>query len=1117
MVDLVRKPGVEISQVITPTPVTPVTPALPPCIVGPAYEVVDAVQEGVANSAALISNVIYNQGPLVIPASSFPTNHADIDEVSVIGLTDEISATLVSGSNLISLNPDTKSAVLEHIPQATRPAIYFTSATFSEGEWYVSGTGLDEVLIDVPAATSPEELVDLLNENGIEAGITTETGYTCFLSLPDVSASYGPSAFIQIRDAGLNATGTDDGGNAQSVNTDIRVDGSGLYAEPAANADSTATIQYSKGELTLRDLTGVGTPTLGAEQIANVDADHSAHPAWIQRDGTEMIKQFPAAVDFTTLEARAATALRNGDMIVCDGVELGMILQIKAGSLEIGSVDTVNSTYNADGSILAQRYLRDVRLTSSFSPIYAYLVGRDLSIEEPSSTVCAHIEAPITHTANLAAPTLELKVKDITETSIALANKTLEFNVLDSLSAVVASLVVEFDENFAMSDAGLTEIVAELNAAGAGFGSFAHGQGATLADSTITLTPVQKGAEYSVSLTENAGGNLFTTTALAGTDASANGLVGATLNIVLDDSPEVFSINPTSSSVVDFVDAINLEVGYTLAKLDSAHEKIVFQSATVGRLSSISLSGSIMDNNVLTPGSDSDSGSGRPNPAISVSSVGTITLSPQIIRFARTGIPKVRADIANGSMAVAVSYRGLRLDLSSSANVPGLLQVSDITELVSYMSPVDSRNPLALGVYYALLNAGTGQTISALGVDDISSSEPEGTVLSYMRAANFIEAHEVYGVVPLSQSEQVIEVFNQHVVDMSKPTGKRERVLISAPPVPTRETPIVVSSGENAQLGSGANVVNVNDSGLVDALESAGVATDGVIPPVLDNNKEVVLSVEIGGEQRHYSVKSVSGSLVTVRVTGMTNSDGFYSTTSITADFSGATFSVFLRGAKLTVPGTELLDRNALATTVRDRAQQYANSRQLRLFPDEVQTVIGGVEQAVPMYYYGCAISGATASFSAETPFSRRSMLGFTNVKSYDLTPNQLDMISAGNAVIEVESPGLAPSIRMQSTTAPAAIESREYSIVKAVDTFAKSLRSALKGRVGLFNITRTYLDETSTIADVICTQAVNDGLLAGATITKLEQSIDAPDTIFIEVAIAVLYPANTIKITLMV
>jgi hypothetical protein len=352
MVDLVRKPGVEISQVITPTPVTPVTPTLPPCIVGPAYEVVDAVQEGVANSAALVSNVSYNQGPLVVPVSSFPTNHADIDEVSVIGLTDEISATLVSGSNLISLNPDTRSAVLAHIPQATRPAIYFTAATFSVGEWYVSGTGLDEVLIDVPAATTPAALVDLLNENGIEAGITAETGYTCFLSLPDVSASYGPSAFIQIRDAGLNATGLDNDGTNQTANTDIRVDGSGLFAEPAANADSTATIQYSKGELTLRDLTAVGTPTLGKEEIAHVDAGHAAHPAWIQRDGTEMIKQFPAAVNFTTLEARAATALRNGDMIVCDGVELGMILQIKADSLEIGSVDTVNSTYNADGSIL---------------------------------------------------------------------------------------------------------------------------------------------------------------------------------------------------------------------------------------------------------------------------------------------------------------------------------------------------------------------------------------------------------------------------------------------------------------------------------------------------------------------------------------------------------------------------------------------------------------------------------------------------------------------------------------------------------------------------------------------------------------------------------------------
>ena len=144
-------------------------------------------------------------------------------------------------------------------------------------------------------------------------------------------------------------------------------------------------------------------------------------------------------------------------------------------------------------------------------------------------------------------------------------------------------------------------------------------------------------------------------------------------------------------------------------------------------------------------------------------------------------------------------------------------------------------------------------------------------------------------------------------------------------------------------------------------------------------------------------------------------------------------------------------------------------------------------------------------------------MDGFTNVADYGLTNNQLNIISAGNAVIEVESEGLAPSIRIQSTTSPSALETREYSIIKAVDTFAKTLRGALKDRVGSFNITQTYVDDTTTIVDVICQGSVDQGLLENAVISAIEQDETQPDTLRVEVSVDVLYPANYIKVTILV
>ena len=1114
MVDLVRKPGVEISQVVTPTPVTPVTPTLPPCIVGPAYEVVEALSEGLPNSDSLVDGVQYRQGPVVIPASSFPTNHADIDEVSVVGLTDEISATLVSGSSTLPLNPTSPSAVLAHMPQATRPAIFFRAAPGVADTLKVRGTGKQQASFDIAAATTAQELVDEFIALGYDAALTSITGYALYVTLPDVTASYGPNAFIEI------ISGT----NKISLNTDsldVRVDGSGVGAKVEAGVSPSPYITYSRGKFSRVDLEAAGVPTIGAQDMTDVEVADKTVPAWLPRAFGQsasadhaLIETFPQSVDFTTLDLVTATPRRNGDVVVVDGVELGMILSIQASRLELGSVDSANSTYNADGSPLIQRYRRDVLVSETFSPTYVYFVARSLSVKEPASDICGHVEVSFTATTPLAAPSVTLALP-VGAASVPLADKSLLIEVFDGSALVVESVEVDFSENFATND--LQGVVDALNAA-EGFDAVAV---AALSGDDIVITAVLKGSEYVISINEGSTGlSVFETPVeTAGTEVTLNGLQTESMSIMLDDSLDVYEVTARSNDIRDLIANINEVVGYPLASLSASADSVVFQSALIGRLSRVHLSGELLETlGGLASGTTvSDSGSGRPNPNIHVTLGGTIHIAPQVIRTARTGLPKLRSEIASGGMGVAVTYRGLRLDLSPAAASPGLLQISSISDLVNFLSPIDTRNPLALGVYYALLNAGAGQTISAIGVSDISSSEPNGTAIAYQEAAEFIEAHEIYGVVPLSHSEQVIEIFDGHVTNMSAALGKRERVLISSPAVPLRRNSIVASSGEAASFGGATNVVDTGDSGLIDALETIGLDTAGAFPAVFDDGTELVLSVEIAGEQLNYSVVSAAGPRVTVRTTGLSNADGFYSSSVINSAFSDATYSVFVRGAKLLVPGTNVLDRNALASTVRDKAQQYANSRQLRLFPDTVQSVVGGVEQSIPMFYYGCAIAGATANLTAETPFSRRSMDGFTNVSTYDLTPNQLDIVSAGNAVIEVESPGLAPSIRIQCTTAPDALETREYSIVKAVDSFAKTLRSALRSRIGLFNITTTYMDETSTIVDVICRNAVAQGLLKSATIAKLEQAVDAPDTILVEVDVGVLYPANTIKVTLLV
>jgi len=182
-----------------------------------------------------------------------------------------------------------------------------------------------------------------------------------------------------------------------------------------------------------------------------------------------------------------------------------------------------------------------------------------------------------------------------------------------------------------------------------------------------------------------------------------------------------------------------------------------------------------------------------------------------------------------------------------------------------------------------------------------------------------------------------------------------------------------------------------------------------------------------------------------------------------------------------------------------------------------VQAVLGGVEQLLPMYYYAAGIAGAIASETPATPLTGYTVLGFSNTPSYDLADRHKDVIAAGNMIVYVDQPGTAPVIRMQCTTNVDAIENRELSIVKAVDHFAKTLRNALKRRTGRFNITQTYIDETSIIVDSICTAAVDGGVLASASVTRLEQDLNARDTLNVEVEVGTFYPGNYIKITIVV
>lgn len=364
-------------------------------------------------------------------------------------------------------------------------------------------------------------------------------------------------------------------------------------------------------------------------------------------------------------------------------------------------------------------------------------------------------------------------------------------------------------------------------------------------------------------------------------------------------------------------------------------------------------------------------------------------------------------------------------------------------------------------------------------------------------------------------------MFDAHVKSMSEPNQRAERTVISSPLNPIRRNDeVVLSTGESGAESSG----NVDQVLLDDSPEATlgglGIDTSGVIPFELTDKRQLYLHITVGDDSFRYSVSSVDGGRVTVRYAYTTaeNGDGYYSTDQLPSEFAGAEFSLALRGTVLTIPGSTLLDKTAYSSTIRDKAQQYLNRRQIRLYPDTVQSsAIGGVNQRLSSYYYAAALAGSVSNIEPQEPLTRVPMVGFNDVIGPDLERAHLNSISAGNAVIEVEIEGQAPALRMQGTTDPSTIENREWSITRAVDAFSKTIRRQLKSRIGRFNITQSYMDELTLLVDSVCTTAVSNGQFRSASVLKLEQDPTQPDSILVEIQLEVLYPANYINITLVV
>lgn len=560
-----------------------------------------------------------------------------------------------------------------------------------------------------------------------------------------------------------------------------------------------------------------------------------------------------------------------------------------------------------------------------------------------------------------------------------------------------------------------------------------------------------------------------------------------------------------------------------------AGDDLYVDGVLVGRITSVAANGvtsRLRVNKQITINSDygtdfyiiarnlSDGVSGRPQPELVVDASGEATVKPFILRDTTGAAAATRA-------TVYLAYTAVRQDVTAIAASPSLLRFDSTTQLDTVLAPINGLNPLALGLYFALLNA-PGAQVSGMGVDAISASYPYGTVEAFTRAAEALEQYEVYAIAPLTHDETVAQVFNAHVTSMSASTAKGERICLFNFSQPTSKLDTLVASGLTGNtIGSLGLTFDTGIANLAALLLAQGVNPVGTIP----TTEGVFLFV--ASSANHYSVESIAGSVVTLRktFTGGDNDDAFYSTTGLeaipaTPALIDEPFSIKVRGETLTVTGTTLPDKTAIAETMQARAQGYANRRFWSVTPDRAAATLGGVEQIIEGFYLTAGIAGMIGQQPPQQSFTNFPMTGYTRVLGSNdyFTERQLNVIAAGgNYIVVQDSVGVPLTSRMALTTDMTSLETRTDSITKIVDFTAKFMRRGLRSYIGRFNITQGFLDSLGHVCQGLLGFLTDIGVLIGANLNNIVQDENAPDTVLIDVTLDVPFPCNYIRLTLVI
>ena len=461
---------------------------------------------------------------------------------------------------------------------------------------------------------------------------------------------------------------------------------------------------------------------------------------------------------------------------------------------------------------------------------------------------------------------------------------------------------------------------------------------------------------------------------------------------------------------------------------------------------------------------------------------------------------------------VYVAFNALRRDVSPDNPDFRGLRIGDLDDLDDNYGPVDTQNPLSLGIYAAMLNA-PGIEVVGVGVSETTSSVPEGTDEAYAEAFEFAESLDVYSVAPLTHSDTVGQLGMTHVDFMSEPASKGERILILNPAKPTRQTDTLVASGATG------NVTTLSPDDIVTGIAALPAYLSALGYPGPTYTEDDGIFVEFEDDSNRYLVASISGDTLTINSGPLADESGFYYDAGGGSVFSAA---IVDRPFTVKIKGGSLGSKSDEASAYADKGRNYKNRRVIALAPDKAGMSIDGLETLVAGYYLSAALAGKFSSIAPAQPMTEQPIAGFTKVEGTTayFSEGQLDILAGGGLWVWYNTNGGAVKCRRQVTTDLTDINTREPSITRALDFSAKFYRGSLRNFIGGVNIDTTLLESLNIAVSALSGFLVKEKVLKSAEGGQVAQVYNAgleTDETEVTVVVTVFKPHNKMTLTLLV